>query len=336
MYRIKWHNLFFLLIAFLFFSAGYPYAQRGDLSAMIANLKELAEKGDASALYHLSTLYEHGYDSVPADSLLSRKYLYQSAEKGYPAAMNYHGYLLYADSPTENRDTAIYWLEKAAEAGDFKAMNNLAYVLLDGSAGDDEVKRGIELLTAASVAGVPAATDRLADLYRLGKGVVTDTVMARKLYLEAISKGAPDSEKKLLSLLLLEFEKMSAEEALQEGIIMSEAGARRAAFILFNKAVENDNPKAHTLLADAYAGAKGTDYNNKKAMEHYVKGASGGDPSAQFILAELLEIFPDILSEYSDLTLNPEMSSPTWWYEKAARQNVTDAATAIERLFKSE
>ncbi|MDE5808073.1 MAG: hypothetical protein K2H76_08135, partial [Muribaculaceae bacterium] len=153
----------------------------------VADLKAKAAAGDGEAMYHLSTLYEHGFDSIPADSLHSMDLLKKSAAAGYAPAQNYLGFKLYES----DRNGAIEWLSKAAEGGEMKALSNLAYILLEPDSAismaerTSRDRRAAELLTQASDAGIAAAMTSLADLYRDGRGVEKDTLKAESLYLEA-------------------------------------------------------------------------------------------------------------------------------------------------------
>lgn len=335
-----------LILAFSVAFAGNPrHAQ------IIADLEQKASEGDSSALYHLSTLYERGFDSIPADAVRSFALLRQSALRGYAPAQNYLGFLYYADSLRLDKDSAIYWLEKAAAQNDMKAANNLAFILLDSTASPEQEAHAVSLLSRAAEAGLPSAIDRLGDLYRTGRSVTADTTKASMLYLEATRRGAPDAEKKLLAMMYPRYSSLSPQEALNEGLVAAAAGADVVAFTLFNRAAQDSIPRAYALLGDAYAGAKGTDYNNSMAIDNYLKAALGGDPSAQFILAELLEIFPDILNGHeiplpspnpdisssaqfpTEIPTFEDLSSPHYWYSRAASSGVTDADSASRLLF---
>ena len=316
------------------------------LRQRVAALEKEAARGDAEAMYHLSTLYEHGFDSIPADSMRSFTLLKGAAMAGNPAAQNYLGFKLYP----EKKDSALYWLSKAADAGEMKAVSNLAYILLepdsalDSAARHDRDSRAAELLSKAAEAGVPTAIASLGDLYREGRGVENDTLQAELLYLEAVSAGLRDAEMKLLSMSHSRYTSLTPEKALEEGLRAAHSGAHTIAFNLYKKAAEADIPLAHTLLADAYSSAKGTDYNHDLALRHYAVAALGGDPSAQFILAELLDIFPDALSSVASndeipdeircqLVTNSDFSNPQYWYSLAAQNGITSAHDAFRRLF---
>ena len=315
------------------------------LSEKVKDLENAAENGDAEAMYHLSTLYEHGFDSIPADSAKASHLLRRSAAAGYAPAQNYLGFSIY---PAE-KDSAIYWLSKAADQGEMKAVSNLAYILLEPSSPLDSLnqeerdRKAAGLLRKAADAGVVAAKATLADLYKEGRGVEKDTIQAENLYLDAIRSGLQDAEMKLLDMNAARYQTLPPDSALNEGLRASKSGAFTVAFNLYSKALEDsvNNARVHTLLADAYSSAKGVDYNHEKALRHYALGAFGGDPSARFILAELLEIFPDALNgmladanQFLPAASPEELTSPSYWYSLAADSGITSAREAFRRLFE--
>ena len=336
-----------LPIILLFFLSFSFYGS--DLRDKITSLEKEASEGNAEAMYHLSTLYEHGFDSIVADSILSFNLLRESAQKGYAPAQNYLGYRLFV----LKRDSAEYWLTKAADNGDLKAQSNLAFLLLrpdsiiDEQERENRDKKAFVLLSESAEGGNAVAMSTLGDLYREGRGVEKDTLRATLLYLDAVSAGFSDAEPKLLKMNKDRYLTLCPDSALHEGLLAAKAGAHTVAFNLFSIASKGDIPKVYTLLGDSYSSAKGTDYNHELALKNYIEGAIKGDPSAQFILAEVLEIFPDILRQrdnipgleaYRELEKsagnNPEdIDTPSYWYEKASAQGVTDAQEALRRLF---
>lgn len=311
----------------------------------IKALERAASAGDVEAMYHLSVLFEHGFDTIPADTILARSLLERAALGGYPPAQNYLGFSLW---PAE-KESALFWLRRAADAGDMKALNNLAFILLQSdsiplSSGDSLSFRdsldseAAALLSRAAEARVPTAMASLADLYREGRGVQKDSLKAEQLYLDAVSAGLKDAEWKLFSMNRDRYLSFSPEKALYEGIRAAKGGAETVAFNLYRRAAVGEIPKAYTLLADAYSSAKGVDYNHALALEYYARGAFAGDPSAQFILAELLEIFPDALQgeEWKGKDwMNPELrgKDAQYWFSLAAEQGITNARDAIRALF---
>ncbi|MDE6866025.1 MAG: hypothetical protein K2J23_01350 [Muribaculaceae bacterium] len=303
---MKKRGLFLPLIFSLMFLLPAAIYGSEPRSAPISSGRSLAEMVRAlehdtapSALYHLSTLYERGFDSIPADSLRAMTLLKESARRGYAPAQNYLGFKLYTTAP----DSAWYWLGKAADAGDAKALSNMAYLLLSEDTlsssplSSERSLKAIELLQRSADSGVATAKAHLGDLYRKGRGVERDSLMARQLYLDAVRGGYADAEMPLWYIEEARLNTLSPEEALRAGKEAAEAGADAVAFLLFRRAVEGDIPEAYTLIGDAYSSAKGVDYNYEKALENYKAGAEKGDPRAQRIIEELLEIFPDIFSK---------------------------------------
>lgn len=338
---------FLLLPSFLFllFTATFIFNSRAEgvkeapsprAFSLRQRIEALEKDSSPEALYHLSILYENGYDSIARDSLRALSLLKTSAERGYAPAQNYLGFRLYTTRP----DSALYWLERAAEGGDPKAMSNLAYLILSGQRAADSIisesayARAVSLLSRSADEGVAPAMAALADLYREGKGVEIDTLRAESLYLDAVKGRFQEAEKKLLSMNLDRYASFSPEQALAEGLRAAQAGAFTVAFNLYSRAAQGDIPRAYTLLADSYSSAKGTDYNHEAALSNYILGALAGDPSAQFILAELLEIFPDALSDRLPEGYTDEALSPSYWYALAAAAGVSSARQAADRLFK--
>ena len=102
--------------------------------------EQRAEAGDPEAQFRLSAILEQGYDSIPVDSARALRLVMQSADTGYPPALNYLGFLYGKGYVTNgdtllraNRDSMIHYIIKAAGLNDPKATANLAYLLLQDS-----------------------------------------------------------------------------------------------------------------------------------------------------------------------------------------------------------
>lgn len=277
----------------------------------VRSLAQRAEAGDAAALYQLARLHDIGYDSIPVDTARSTALYRESAALGYGPAQNYLGFRYFrGEGVRQDTDSALYWLHKAADGGDPGAANNLGYLYASGEFVDKDFVKAREWFAKASEAGLHTAEAQLADLYSAGLGGEADTLAAINLYSRAVEGGLRDARLKLVALLK-------------------------------DRAAKGD-PRAMTLLGEAYAKGDGVPYNHELASEYYLRGAIKGNPSAAFVVAELLEIFPDILSsgplreiirEYCpDNSLAKEMESPQFWYEKAKENGITDADSAVRNL----
>lgn len=302
----------------------------------VRKLAERADSGDAKALYDLAMLYDTGYDSIPVDSARSTALYRLSAERGYAPAQNYLGFRYFnGEYVRQDVDSALYWLAKAAAAGDAKAANNLGYLLANSDVVTRDYPQAIYWLTKAASAGLPAGQSQLADLYRRGLGTLPDTALAESLYTKAIENGLQDAELKLLSMKGREWERLSADSAVALGRYYY---LHRAPFIgvtLFENAAASSHPEALALLGDAYSRAVGVEYDHDRSLGYFLEAALLGQPSAQFVIGELLEIFPDALSDSVPSailsrfpSLADSVATSAYWYGRAASAGVTDAETA--------
>lgn len=296
--------------------------------------------GDPEAMYRMSVLLERGYDSIAPDTVRSLSLLRRAADAGYAPAQNYLGYL-YGEGRMvcADADSARMWIRRAADGGDPKAAHNFAYMLLypDGPARDavaDTV--AVSYLRRAADAGLPQSQTLLADLYAGGRLLPADTAMARSLYESAISRGFADAELRLLNMMGPEWTRYDSPASLREAIRYWNMGAPVIAveFLRNIGPAEPETARAYAMLGHAYSRGRGVPYDHRKANEYFARSALLGDPSAQYILAETLEIFPDVLR-----TLLPDLSeadaaslTPDALRESAAVAGVTDAGTAACRL----
>lgn len=320
-----------------------------DTYSMLQELIMRVDSGDPEALYRLSTIYEQGFDTIPRDSIRALSLLRESAEKGWLPAQNYLGYTLIRKGQGEE---GLQWLEQAAISGDPKAQNNLGFLLLEneentlageaGIATDNE--KAAFWLERASQAGSATASSMLGDLYRYGKGVTRDSVMAAAHYYAAIDAGLADAAYKLENMEREHWRTLSPRKQLEIALYLYTHRAPELAIPIFKRIAEESmetgadddiNPDiraslsgdALALLGDAYSRGLGVGYDYDKSLDYYFRAAMLGNAPAQFILSELLEIFPDILERYTDLPISARELR-----DSAAFAGITDAAEANRRL----
>lgn len=318
-----------------------PGARRSFLA-----FEQRAEAGDAQAQFRLSELLERGFDSIPPDTLRSLRLLRSSANAGYAPAMNYLGYLFQTGFPSDsfsnfyiiaNPDSAQFWLHRAADAGDPKAAHNLAYLILDNPSGKDSDSIAVRYLTAAADEGLPQSMTLLADLCIRGRGLAPDTLRAVSLYERAVESRFPDAELRLLNTIGPRFQLLPDSVLLSEAIRYWKLGARTVSAEQLLQLVDRPavpdplRARAYALLGHAYSRGDGLAYDHRKANENFARAAILGDPSAQFILAETLEIFPDLLP---DLLPDTPVNSitPAALREMAAAAGITTAEQATRAL----
>ena len=247
------------------------------------------DSGDPKALYQLAYLYDTGFDSIEVDSVKSTELYRRAAQAGFPPAMNFLGFRFFkGEFVDKDVDSALFWIRKAALAGDITAAANLGYLLSESDEFPNDMEEAVKWLTIAAREGVKEAQLKLIDIRPEHWNEIT-----------------PDS-------------------ALILGLDYYSGKAPILGTFFLQQAADAGSPKAQALLGDAYSKGLGVPYNHQKSIDYFFEAANGGDPSAQFIIAEWLEFFPD----NNDNSLH----DPNFWFESAAKQGVVDSESAFRRL----
>ncbi len=309
-------------------------AQRDSLARVsLQAIRQRAQAGDSVAQFRLATALERGYgDILPIDSAKAEELYRLSAESGYAPAQNYIGFIEYNRG---NTSVAIDWLMKAADSSDPKAFNNLGWMLMEGEGVEHDYDKARYWLTRAAESGLPVALIQLGDLYRCGLGVEPDTIKARTLYDAAIAAGHIDAQNKLLAMMHDRYKQMPVTETNTLGKYYLAMGATTVAVTLFELGAAANDPLALALLGNAYSRGEGVEYSHAKSLEYFFRAAEGGNPSAQYVLGELLEMFPDSLQELPENLrshITPQMQSAAYWLEQAAAGGVKSAHQATEAI----
>ena len=320
----------FAIIFTLLWGVALAQYARQDLHTVIKELQDKADSGDAKSIFNLARLYETGYDSLPRDLARALSLYLRSANEGYAPARNFIGFKYYnGDGVVKNLDSALYWIRLAAEDGDITAASNLGYLLSQSPEITHDYEEAISWLSKAAEASVPSALSQLADLKRQGLGGPKDTMEAVSLYEKASDAGDREAQLKLLSMMGYKWKELPADSALSLGLKYYKGSAPVAGVDLLENAAKSHNSKAMALLGDAYSKGIGVNYDHEKSIYYFYEAACGGDASAQFIIAELLDFFPDALKYKAE----GKEQGAAYWYEKAALSGINDSETAYERLF---
>lgn len=361
--------------------------------------EQRAENGDAEAQYRLATLLETGWDSVPADSVRALDLMQRSARNGFAPAMNYLGYLYgkgYKVGDRKlipvDRDSSVMWLRRSADAGDPRAVSNLAYLLLNDTASacstearpygqtyngaDTPLKSrayndtyirshtqahndslAFVYLQKGASAQIPTAFSMLGDMYRDGRWVKRDTLKAAANYEAALERGLGDAEARLIALMGHRWQRLPQDSAFNLGLRYYTGYAPGAGVLLLERAAEIPDTigigaRAMALLGDAYSRGVGVKYSHDKSLEYFARAALAGNPSAMYILAETLEVFPDALQDFpSDLRVPTtdlqglpaafpdreavisRLSDPSWLRRQAEHRGIRTSTDAHRALF---
>lgn len=133
----------------------------GDYKAAIKQWQSAAAKGDADAQFNLGQAYRLG-KGVPADPARAEAWYRKAAEQGHFQAEDNYGRMLFDRG---QRAAAVPWLEKSAARGDPRGELILGTMLFNGDGGlAKNWPRAYALMTRASNAGLPQASQTLADM----------------------------------------------------------------------------------------------------------------------------------------------------------------------------
>ena len=317
--------------------AAVPSHGAGQRDEALSELRMRADSGDGEALYRMAYLTELGYDSIaPASAAATGLYI-RSAEAGYVPAQSYAGFLLYHSPDPTDRERGLSLMRAAADNGDAKAANNLGFLLAyPTDAGVAPAYREAQYwLGRAAAEGLPTAQAQLADLLKAGLGSAPDTARAEALYAVAIEGGVADAQLKLLALKMPEWQSLPSDTLMTLGRRFYTHRAPAVGVELFDVVATRDSlAEAFALLGDAYSRAQGVSYDHERSLHYFLTAALRGNAAAQFVIAELLDIFPDSLEGRPELPADASESIHTadYWYELAARAGITDASAAARSL----
>ena len=134
--------------------------QRGDYATAIKEWRPLAISGDADAQFNLAQAYKLGR-GVPTDLKQAEMWYKKAADKGHVQAADNYGLVLFQNG---DRKGALPWLEKSATRGEPRAQYVLGTALFNGDIADKDWVRAYALMTRASSAGLPQASNTLAQM----------------------------------------------------------------------------------------------------------------------------------------------------------------------------
>ncbi len=324
----------FVFFAILLLPSPVAYASTHEEA--LRQLIEKADEGDPKSLHDLAYLYENGLAGIEKNRQEAIRLYTLSAEAGYAPAQNYLGFCYYKGEGVP-RDAAksLFWIQKAAEQGDIKSYNNLGWLLLEGDGVVHDASKAAYWFSRAADEGLPTAQCQLADLFKTGVGVKQDSIVADSLYHKAMYAGLADAEQKLLAMNYNRYLLMNADDALNLAKKYYYDTHFLLAVTLFEIAEQKGSVRAKTFLGECYAHAYGVSYDFNKALAFYYDAAIAGDAPAQFIIAETIEMIPDVIEILFPESLSDDTNPfaiAHEWYEKAAKQGVIDAATATKMM----
>jgi len=174
----------------------------------------------------------------------------------------------------QSYEKAGEWYLKAAEAGNIKAMHNLALLYLNGQGAKQSTQEALKWLKKASENDDPKSCAELGAFYLSGKYVPKDHAKGAELLEKAVAKG-----------------EAGAMARLADDLINGDEGFRKdpvKGLALLQSAADAGNPWACGYLGHKYELGEIVPSNHELALVYFKKGALLGDPEAQSGYARFL------------------------------------------------
>jgi len=168
-----------------------PKTSGAELEALIARLKVEAEAGDAEALSALGFCYANG-KGVPADEAIARSYFEKASEKGSVTASGNLGlFLIRGRGGDQDLDRGVTLMTTAAEGGNLQArllLGEVFYFGLHQTDAKPDYQKAYAHLIVAAEAGNPSAQNMIGVIFKDGLAGTIDLDAAR-IWLEKAALG---------------------------------------------------------------------------------------------------------------------------------------------------
>jgi TPR repeat protein len=157
----------------------------------IAAYRKAADKGSTSAMVELAVMFANG-SGVAKDEGQARKLLERAAEAGNPRAVaNLAALSKNGGAPTDP-GKARALLSRAAETN-AEAQYQLGLLMADGAGGPQDDVAARALFEKAAAQNHPGALERMGDFAQSGRGGPKDTSAAKVYYEKAAALGNEDA-----------------------------------------------------------------------------------------------------------------------------------------------
>ena len=140
--------------------AGVDAWSRGDYARAVSEWRPLAVAGDPDAQFNLGQAYKLGR-GVQIDPAQALEWFRKAADKGHLKAQDNYGIGLFQAG---RRAEALPWLERSSARGEARAQLVLGTMLFNGDGVKTDYPRAYALMTRASQAGLPSASETLAQM----------------------------------------------------------------------------------------------------------------------------------------------------------------------------
>jgi len=174
------------------YQLGRAYAANRQLPEAIATYRRAADKGSTSAMVELGVLFANG-SGVARDEAQARKLLERAAEAGNPRAVANLAALSNNGGAPADPVKARALLARAAETN-AEAQYQLGLLMAEGAGGPQDEVAARALFEKAAAQNHPGALERMGDFAQSGRGGAKDTAAAKAYYEKAAALGNEEAK----------------------------------------------------------------------------------------------------------------------------------------------
>jgi TPR repeat protein len=174
------------------YQLGRAYAANRQVPEAIAVYRKAADKGSTSAMVELGVMFANG-SGVAKDEAQARKLLERAAEAGNPRAVANLAALSKNGGAPPDPVKARALLSRAAETN-AEAQYQLGLLLADGAGGPQDDFAARALFEKAAAQSHPGALERMGDFAQSGRGGPKDTSAGKVYYEKAAALGNEDAK----------------------------------------------------------------------------------------------------------------------------------------------
>jgi len=174
------------------YQLGRAYAANRQVPEAIATYRRAADKGSTSAMVELAVMLANG-SGVAKDEAQARKLLERAAEAGNPRAVANLAALSKNGGTPPDPVKARALLARAAETN-AEAQYQLGLLMAEGAGGPQDDVAARALFEKSAAQNHPGALERMGDFAQSGRGGPKDTGAAKAYYEKAAALGNEDAK----------------------------------------------------------------------------------------------------------------------------------------------
>ncbi len=238
----------------------------------IEKIRNLAETGNATALFHMGKIHALGI-AIQQNLDLAVKWYKKAIAAGEPRAFSNLGWFYQSGYGVEkDLKKAFELLSSGAEGGVLSARAAVGMMLLAGEGCQAQIEKGLEMLEQAFDKGYVNAGNHLADIYLSGRYVSRDIEKGHEWLFKVVEKG----DERTMAIL-------------GHYLVTGTHGKidRKKGLFFLESAIELDFMPAYLWLAALYKNGTGVEKNPEMARQWYEKGIAAGSRECAEALKQL-------------------------------------------------